>query len=232
MFFHIISLFPESLETYLGSSIIGRANSEGIIKIKYYNPRQTTRDKHRRTDLKPFGGGPGMVMMAEPIVLAAEKIFSGRGLLKKKFLIVLTQTGGAQFTNAYATRIAKKYTDIIFICGRYEGVDTRAVKMLRHLVKEKNLKVDFASVSIGPYVLTGGELAALVMIDATARQLPGVLGKLESLEETRVAGSEMYTRPEILEYRGKKFITPKVLLSGDHAKIESWRKNKDKKKFL
>lgn len=211
MNFHIVTLFPESFDSYVSASIIGRALRDKKIKIKFYNPRDFTKDKHRRVDQKPYGGGPGMVLEADSIIKAVEKALKG----SKKPLIIWSSPSGKQFDTNYAEKASKKYTDIIIICGRYEGIDERVRKVF---------KTD--SLSIGPYVLTGGELPAMVILDAVSRRIPGVLGKIESVEENRVSASEVYTRPEVLEYKGKKYRVPKVLISGHHKKIEEWRANK------
>ena len=211
MHFHIITLFPESIEAYMNSSIIGRARKDKRITITFYNPRDFTRDKHKRVDRKPYGGGPGMVLEAGSILKAAEKALKG----KRKTLVIFFSPRGDLFTNTHARAYAKKYKHIVFLCGHYEGIDARVVRVL----KAKR-------VSIGPYVLTGGELPAAVLIDAISRQIPGVLGTFESLEEERVSGSEVYTRPEVLVHKKRKYRVPKVLLSGHHKKIEEWKKKK------
>ncbi len=216
MRFHIITLFPESFDSYINSSIIGRAIREKKISVYFYHVREFTKDKHRRTDLKPYAGGPGMVMMVEPIVRAAEKAL--KRFKSGKYKIIITSAGGKEFTNTYAKGIEKKYTDIIIICGRYEGIDARVKKILKG-----------EDISIGNYVLTGGELPAMVMIDSISRQISGVLGKEESIEENRISSDETYTRPEIYEYKGKKYKVPKVLLSGNHKLIEEWRAKTNKK---
>ncbi len=208
MTFHIITIFPDILRSYVDESILARAQKKKLINIKVYNPRDFTKDKHRSVDDKPYGGGPGMVMQAEPILKAVAK---ARGR-KKNVKVIMFSPGGKQFTNKYAENLSKKYKDIILIAGRYEGIDSRVKKALRA-----------EEVSIGPYVLTGGEVPAMVVVDAISRQIPGVLGHAESLEEKRVASSEMYTRPETIKYKGKNYKVPKVLLSGDHKKIEEWR---------
>lgn len=226
MDFHVITLFPESFDSYINSSIIGRAIRDKKIKIKFYNPRDFTRDKHRRVDQKPYGGGPGMVLEAASIIKAVEKAITPpaplttRGGSKKKLIIWLTPSG-KQFNNTTAEKISKKYGNIVIICGRYEGIDERVFKMIKRL---KDVKIE--KLSIGPYVLTGGELPAMVILDTVARRIPGVLGKIESVEENRISSPEVYTRPEVLIYKGKKYRVPKVLLSGHRAKIEEWKKNR------
>lgn len=209
MHFHIVTLFPESIKSYLESSIVGRAQKDKRIKVSYYNPRDFTKDKHRRVDQRPYGGGPGMVLEAEAVVRAAEKAI-GR---KKNPLTIFFSPGGKQFTKRDARMYAKRYKDIVFICGHYEGVDARVKKILRA-----------KDISIGPYILTGGELPAAVIVDAVSRHIDGVLGTSDSLEEKRVHRSDVYTRPEVFVHKGKKYQVPKVLLSGHHRKIEEWKK--------
>ncbi len=220
--FHIITLFPESFESYLASSIVARAIKEKKIRVKFYNPRDFTKAKnksgYKQVDDKAYGGGPGMVLQALPILRAAEAIkkkVTGAG---RTLSTVIFAPEGAQFTNERAEREAKKTTDLILICGRYEGIDGRVKKILK--AKEW---------SVGPYVLTGGELPALVVLDTIARRLPGVLGKDESVEERRLSSGEMYTRPEVLAYRGRNYRVPAVLLSGNHAKIDEWKMKKVKR---
>lgn len=222
MTFHLISLFPEAFSSYLGESILARAQREGIFKVKFYNPRdfvkptkaQMGKEKpYLKIDDKAYGGGPGMVMQALPIVKAIEKALgSPKKRASSKALIVFLSPSGKQFTNELGAEYAKKYTDIIFICGRYEGVDARVKKIFKT-----------ADVTVGPFVTTGGELPAMIMIDSMARQIPGVLGKFESREESRISSPDVYTRPEVLEYKGEKYRVPKVLLSGNHKKIDEWR---------
>ena len=185
----------------------------------------------RRVDDRPYGGGPGMVLRPELFLKAFEKAlgqYSRSGspatqrrsfakTLSKRFKmkIIIFSLSGKKFDTAYAKKSAQKYTDIILISGRYEGIDARVQKILKA-----------EEISIGDYVLTGGELPAMVLIDSISRQIPGVLGKYESLEEERVSTSEVYTRPEVLKYKGKNYKVPKVLLSGNHKKINEWKKRK------
>ena len=215
MRFYIITIFPDIFDSYLNESILGRAIKEKHVSVKFYNPRDFIKDKkgngYRPVDDRPYGGGPGMVMRPEPILKAVEKVL--KTIRSKKFLIVNFIPSAEKFTTTEAKKISKKHTDVILICGRYEGIDARMDKIL----KTKKY-------SIGDYVLTGGELPAMILVDCVARQIPGVLGKYESLEEERVSCSEIYTRPEILKYKGKNYKVPKVLLSGNHAEIEKWKK--------
>ncbi|MDO8493577.1 MAG: tRNA (guanosine(37)-N1)-methyltransferase TrmD [bacterium] len=216
--YHIITIFPEAFGSYLGESILARAIEKGIIDVKIYNPRDFTTDKHRKMDDRPYGGGPGMVMYAEPILKAVEQI---KNSLKSEIRptqvkVILFSAQGKQFTNEMARKFSKKYKNIILIAGHYEGIDARVTKILKA-----------EEISIGPYVLTGGELPAMVLVDSISRQVTGVLGKHESLEEERVAAKEVYTRPEVFEFKGKKYRVPKVMLSGNHKLIEEYKlKNK------
>lgn len=223
MNFHVITLFPEAFDSYIHESIIGRAIREKKIKVSFYNPRDFVTGKFKRVwpdgnvsrivDDRPFGGGPGMVMRAEPLLKAVEK---AQKKIKGKTKIIFFTPKGTLFNTSYAKNVVKKkYTDIIFICGRYEGVDAR----VRTILKAEE-------VSIGEYVLTGGELPAMVMIDSISRQVEGVLGNFNSREEERASSSDVYTRPEVLEWKGKKHKVPKVLLSGNHKEIEEWKNNK------
>jgi tRNA (guanine37-N1)-methyltransferase len=207
--FHIVSIFPDMFGSYLNESVLHRAVLKKKIKFKFYNPRDFTKNPHKKVDQIPYGGGPGMVMMAEPILKAVQKA-KGK---KKKVKTIIFSPKGKEFTNAYAKNISKKYTNIILIAGRYEGIDARVEKITK---AEK--------ISIGSYILTGGELPAMVLIDTVSRQINGVLGNDISVEEKRVSSGEVYTRPEVLEYKGGKYRVPKVLLSGHHKKIEEWRK--------
>lgn len=211
MRFHIISLFPETMKSYLGDSILGRAQEKKLITIKYYNPRDFTNDKWARVDRRPYGGGPGMVLEAPSLLKAAEKAVGKKGR-SQRTKVVFFATDGKQFTNTIARQWAKKYDDVVFLCGRYEGIDARVAKILR---AEK--------ISVGPYVLTGGEIPAMAVVDAVSRQITGVLGKFESVEEERVASPDVYTRPEVLVWKKKKYRVPKVLLGGNHKLIEEWK---------
>ncbi len=205
MNFHVITLFPEVVDAYTQASILGRAQREKLLKVKTYQLRDTAGNKWGKVDERPYGGGPGMVLRAEPVIKAVQKI------KKPKAKIIITAAGGKTLTNAYAKALLK-HKDIIIVCGRYEGIDARAKKALKA-----------EEVSVGPYILTGGEVPAMAIIDAAARQIKGVLGKFESLEESRVASHEIYTRPEVLKVKGKSLRVPKVLLSGHHAKIDALR---------
>ena len=209
--FHIITLFPDSIEPYIRSSIIGRAREKRLIKISFYDPKDFTRDKYGRVDRRPYGGGPGMVLEPDAMLRAAQKASASWRRKKRGVEKIFFATDGAQFDEAMAKKLSRK-KDILLISGRYEGVDARVQKILKA-----------KPVSVGPYVLTGGELPAATVIDAVSRFVPGVLGKAESLERSRVSSPEVYTRPEILTWKGKKYRVPRVLLSGHRAKIEEWK---------
>jgi tRNA (guanine37-N1)-methyltransferase len=213
MHFHIITLFPKAFSSYLGESILKRAIEDKKIKVSFYNPRDFVLNKWKRVDRSPYGGGPGLVIEVEPVVRAIEKAISGR----KNVKIISLSPGGKQFDNSYAGKIAKNNKHVIIVCGRYEGIDARVRKVF---------KMD--EISVGPFILTGGELPAMIILDVMARQVRGVLGNFDSVEERRVSSSEVYTRPEVFKYKGKSYRVPKVLLSGHKAKIEKWKKSRGK----
>lgn len=224
--FDIITIFPNVCEPYLAESILGRAREAKTIDLFTHDLRTYSTDKkHGRVDDKPFGGGPGMVMQVEPFDRAIRKVRTRSRTAKVR--VIVTSASGKRFTQADARRLAK-YDQLIFLCGRYEGIDARVED---HLADE--------ALSIGDFVLTGGELPALVMTDAIARLVPGVLGKAESLEmESHTTEGLLeypqYTRPEVYELRKglrkKKLSVPDILLSGDHKKIALWRKEQSKKR--
>lgn len=211
MHFHIVTLFPKAFNSYLGESILKRAIEDRKIKVSFYNPRNFVKDKHKRIDRPPYAGGPGMVIQAEPVIATVAKAMASRR--KQDVKIIFLSPKAKQFTNEYAQKTAKRYKDVIIVCGRYEGIDARVKKVFK-----------MEEVSVGPFVLTGGELPAMIMLDVISRQVPGVLGNLDSIEERRVSTSEVYTRPEVFSYKGKKYRVPKVLLSGHKKKIEEWKK--------
>ncbi len=213
MHFHIITLFPKSFDSYLGESILKRAIEDKKIKVSFYNPRDFTKDKFARVDRSPYGGGPGMVIQAEPVIKAIENAVKKS---KSKPKIIFLSPGGKQFNNPYAKNVVNKFKDIIIVCGRYEGIDARVKKIFKT-----------EEVSVGPFVLTGGELPAMLLIDVISRQVEGVLGNFDSLEEKRIGG-DSYTRPEAFQYKGKIYKVPKILLSGHRANIDEWKKKRKK----
>lgn len=214
MKFHLITLFSEACDAYLLASIIGRARKEKKISIKYQNPRDFVDNKWGKVDERPYGGGPGMVMSALPVIRAVSR--ACRGTVKKKKVIIWFSPSAKQFTNKDADALAKKYSDVVLVCGRYEGIDERAKKILKTLAPVK----EFA---VGEAVYTGGEVPALAIVDAVTRRLPGVLGKDASVEERRIASSAVYTRPETILYKGKQYKVPAVLRTGHHANMDAWR---------
>ena len=217
MRFDIITIFPHMFDSYLNESIIKHAREKKLVDIRVHDLRAFAKDKHKKVDDRPFGGGPGMVLKVEPLARALDSLLRKNKI--KKTNIILFSAAGKQFNAKMAREAAKKYDRIIMIAGRYEGVDDRIFKILPPTTYH------LQPLSIGPYVLTGGELPAMVVIDAISRHIPGVLGKEESLEETRHGvGMPTYTRPEVFEYKGKRYRVPKELLSGDHQKIDGWRK--------
>lgn len=216
--FDIITIFPKIFDSYLNESMIKRARAKNIVDIHIHDLRKFSCDKHKKVDDRPYGGGPGMVLKVEPIAKALDSLLKVKELKSSKTKIILFSASGKQFNAKTAANFAKKYDRIIMIAGRYEGVDERIFSM----PKAKSHKL--TALSIGPYVLTGGELPALVAIDAISRHIPGFLGKAESLEEARYGvGVPMYTRPEVFTWKGKKYTIPKVLTTGNHKKIDAWR---------
>ncbi len=216
--FHLVTIFSDACDAYLSASIIGRARKEKKISITYQNPRNFVDNKWGKVDERPYGGGPGMVMTALPVVRAVEKSLKTRNKTPRKPVIVWLSPSGKQFTNKDADALAK-YHDVVVVCGRYEGIDERAKKILKTLASVK----EFA---VGEAVYTGGEVPALAIVDAVTRRLPGVLGKDASVEERRIASRAVYTRPETIEYKNKRYKVPKVLQTGHHAKIDSWRRTR------
>ena len=219
MTFHIITIFPGIFTSYFNESILKRAQQKKILKINVHNLRDWSADKHHRVDDRPYGGGAGMLLMAEPIMRAVKTIRSK--VKDKKLKVVLLSAKGKKWTQTMAKRYAKS-ENVILICGRYEGVDERVKKVVDE------------EISIGDYVLTGGEIGTMAIVDSVARLLPGVLGNedsavFESHAQLGVLEHPHYTRPEVLEIAGKNYRVPKVLLSGNHEKIEKWRKLKSKK---
>lgn len=205
----LVSLFPEMFDAVSEHGVTGRAVKQGVLSFRHCNPRDYTLDRHRTVDDRPYGGGPGMLMKIDPLrqAIAAAKEATGTNDAK----VIYLSPQGQRFTHAKAVELAEEKA-LVLVAGRYEGVDER---LLEAEVDEE--------ISIGDYVLSGGELAAMVVIDALSRQLPGVLGhELSAQEDSYVDGlldCPHYTRPE--EYHGKR--VPEVLLSGDHERIRRWR---------
>jgi tRNA (guanine37-N1)-methyltransferase len=219
MIFDIITIFPKIFDAFLKESFIKKAQEKGLIKIRIHNLRDFTTDKHRTVDDKPYGGGLGMVLKIEPIYNAVKSIKSKVKSQKSK--VILFTPRGKQFNQKMAYQLSK-LNRIIMICGRYEGIDERVAKYIADL-----------QISIGPYDLMGGELPAMVVIEAITRLIPGVIGKPEFLKERVFKGGfieyPQYTRPEIFSpKKGVYWKVPKVLLSGNHKKIQEWREKRKK----
>lgn len=214
--FDIITALPESFD-YLKTSLIGRAVKRGLIRIKIWSLRDFAQDARKTIDDRPFGGGPGMVLKVEPLYRAltqAKKIAP-----KRKKLVILTSLAGQQLNQKLINKLSLE-KQLIIICGHYEGVDERIKKFID------------MEISLGPYVLSGGEIAAMAIIDSVSRHLPGFLHNPDSLEEKRGGGKliswPVLTKPRIFKVKGKELKVPKVLLSGDHKKIQFWRGKKSK----
>ncbi len=227
--YDVITIFPEVIAPYAEASILGKAQKKKLLKIEGHDLRKYSKDKHKKVDDTPYGGGAGMVMTVQPFEEAVKAIRRRdgsatrlyrllRGTKSKGSRVILTSASGRRFTQADAKRLAE-YDQVIFLCGRYEGVDYRVEEAIAD-----------EALSIGDYVLTGGELPALVMIDAIARNLPGVLGNAETLiEESHGAEGSLeypqYTKPEVYRFKDKQtLVVPPILLSGNHKDIEKWRK--------
>lgn len=207
MRFDVITIFPEMFASVLGASILKRAIADSAIEVRFFNPRDKARNTHKTVDDTPYGGGPGMVMKVEPIVRTLKSIRR-----RKKSRVILLSAKGKRFSQITARSLAAHYDHLILICGRYEGVDERVVQYVDE------------ELSIGDYVLTGGELPVMVLMDVVSRLVPGVLGEAASLEEeshTQEGYLEypQYTRPEVFDGHA----VPRVLLSGNHAAIAEWR---------
>lgn len=217
MRFDIITLFPGPCEAYTQESIVGRAGKNKILDVHVHDLRKYSDNRYGRVDDRAYGGGPGMVLQPGPVIRAA--LFARKAGKACRVKTILLSAAGREFDDAYAWRLSRNYSQVILIAGHYEGVDERVKKILRP-----------EEVSVGPYVLTGGELPALIILDAVSRKLPGVLGKAGSLEESRLGvGVPAYTRPEAFVHKGKRYVVPQVLRSGDHKKIEAWRLEHKKK---
>ncbi len=215
MKFNVLTIFPEILAGALKESILGKAVDKGIIELNLVDTREFAQDKHRMVDDYPYGGGPGMVMKPEPIFLAAESLET-----QPDTPVILLSPQGEVFTQELAQEFSEK-DELVLICGRYEGVDERIIEGL-----------NTREISIGDYVITGGEFAALVIIDAVSRLIPGVLGDDRSCEDesftTGLLEYPHYTRPASF----RNLDVPDVLVSGDHARIDRWRKERSLEQTL
>ncbi len=207
MRFDVVTIFPAMFSPVFGQGVIGRGIERGVIGLAAHDLRQYTRDRHRQVDDMPFGGGPGMVMKPEPVIEAVESLRASN-----PGPVILMEPWGEMLDQNIATELARE-PGLIIVCGRYEGIDDRVRTALQA-----------REISIGDYVLSGGEIPAMVLIDAVARLVPGVVGDPQSLAQDSFAdemtGWPQFTRPA--EYRG--MTVPEVLLSGDHARIKQWRR--------
>jgi tRNA (guanine37-N1)-methyltransferase len=206
MRFDVVTIFPAMFRPVFEQGVIGRAIERGVLKLQAHDLREYTRDRHRQVDDMPFGGGPGMVMKPEPVIEAVESI---RG--RNAGPVILMEPWGERLDQSLATSLARE-PGLIIVCGRYEGIDDRVRTAL-----------NAREISVGDYVLSGGEIPAMILIDAVARLVPGVVGDPGSLAQDtfsdEATGWPQFTRPA--EYRG--MTVPDVLLSGDHARIKQWR---------
>ena len=208
MKFDIVTIFPRIVQAGLAEGVVSRGIAQGLIDVGVHDLREFTTDRHRTVDDMPYGGGPGMVMKVEPLVKAVESVRDARGAGR----VVLMSPQGRRFTQAEAVRLGRE-GHVVLLCGRYEGVDDRATTLL-----------DADEISIGDFVLSGGELAALAVVHAVSRLVPGVVGDAASVQQESFADGLLdfphYTRPA--EFRGQK--VPDVLVSGHHAEVRRWRK--------
>lgn len=214
MRFDIITIFPEMFNSVLGTSILKRAIEDKKIEVNFLNPRDYTTDKHKTVDDTPYGGGPGMVMKVEPLAKAIQTVQGD-----DKARVILLSAKGERFTQQKAKQLAEEYGQLVLVCGHYEGVDER---VLNYVDEE---------LSIGDYVMTGGELGVMVILDTVSRLVPGVLGDESSLKDESHSTPgyieyPQYTRPE--KFEGQR--VPDVLLSGNHQAIEKWRTEQSQNK--
>ena len=224
----ILTLFPKIINSYTEESIIKRAQEKNLVKITAHNIRDFSLEKHQKVDNRPYGGGAGMVLMALPVLRAVDHMKKSAKIKPK---IIILSAKGKQFDQKMAQDLSRRYKHIILISGRYEGIDERVKKILKA-----------EEISIGPFVMTDGDIGALAITSAVVRLLPGVLGNTEStreesfsnikkdsgfkIQDSRFKEYPHYTRPEILKYKGKNYAVPKILLTGDHKKIQEWRTGK------
>ncbi len=219
MKFNLITIFPEMFSSYLNEGVLNRALKKKIINIQKINLRDFSSDKHKTVDETPYGGGAGMLLKIEPIYKALKYLKAKTGLKTKR--VVLLSASGETWTQKKAEEYSK-LKEITFICGRYEGVDSR----IKNFIDEE--------ISIGSYILTGGELPAMIIVDSITRLIPNVLGNSESLKDESHSKDgfleyPQYTRPEVFHYGKNSLSVPKILLSGNHEKIKNWRKEKSRK---
>ena len=223
--FDVITIFPELVKAFSQESLLKKAQEKKLLKISIHNLRDWAKDPHKKVDDKPFGGGLGMVFKVEPLYRAVQSLKGKNKKLKTK--VILFTPRGKKFTQQKAEELVKNKR-LIFLCGRYEGIDERVAE---HIADEE--------LSIGDYVLMGGEIPAMAVIETIARLIPGVVGKPSFLKERRLGAKKgqkqgfleypQYTRPEVFSpKKGTAWKVPKVLLSGDHKKIEEWKQKRGK----
>ncbi|MBF0104651.1 MAG: tRNA (guanosine(37)-N1)-methyltransferase TrmD [Deltaproteobacteria bacterium] len=216
MHIHILGLFPDTFDTYFSQSLLGKARAKGLVTFHYHQLRDWSHNKHHAVDDKPYGGGSGMVIMADVVCAAVLALKKDHQISR----VVLPSPAGSPLIPAVAQRLSCE-DSLLFVCGRYEGVDQRAID-----------KVVDEEISIGDYVISGGELAACVITDAVCRYIPGIVGKADSVENDSYQQGLLehphYTRPEIFE----GVPVPQVLINGNHAEIKKWRKNESIKRTL
>ena len=219
--FEVVTIFPNLFENFLNESLLARAQKKKLLQIKTHDLRKWTNDKHKTVDDRPYGGGAGMLLKIEPIYKAVRQLKAKS--LRTKARVILLSAKGKTFTQKDVRRLAK-YDQLIFICGRYEGVDERVAE---HIADEE--------ISIGSYVLFGGEVASMVIIEAVSRLIPDVVQKEESIINESFSDKNsvekeypQYTRPEVFTIKNKNIKVPKVLLSGNHKEIGVWRKKHSK----
>ncbi len=209
--FHILTIFPHAFDSYLKESFLKRAQRKGLITIAAHDLRGFTSDRHKKVDDRPFGGGPGMVNKVEPVYKAVEAIKKRSRVSGRARRVILFSLRGKKLDAKISKRRAA-YDELVLICGRYEGGDERGAE---HIADEE--------ISIGDYVLSGGELPALVLMESVCRFVPGFMGKHESLEDFK-GSYPTYSRPEVfVPKKGARWAIPKILLSGNHKKIDEWR---------
>jgi len=216
--FDVITIFPEALTSYVNTSLLKKAQEKNLLKINFINLRDFATDKHKTVDDRPYGGGPGMILKVEPIYRAVKFLKKKRRFRKQK--VILFSPKG-KILNQKKVKELAQYRRLILICGRYEGVDARVEKFVDEII------------SIGPYILSGGELPAMVLIEAVSRYIPGVIGHKEATKEESFEDNLLeypqYTRPQKFKIGNKVYSVPKILLTGNHQKIKEWRLKKQKK---
>lgn len=214
MRFDVITIFPEIFNSFLKESLLNKAKEKNLVQINIHNLRNWAEGKHQAVDDSPYGGGPGMVLKIEPIYRCVQSLKSKVKSQKSKIKIAFLSPRGKKFTQKLAKKWARELKQLIIISGRYEGIDERVKKFADEII------------SVGDFITLGGEIPAMAIIESVARLIPGVVGKKESIEKLDFP---QYTRPEIFSPKKEvKWMVPKILISGNHKKIEEWRKKQSK----